>query len=409
MKTWRPLFVLALFTLSACGGGLSTVPPAQPGSAPAAAGRSAASAPAAAMRRPGQPQEGRLVFHITLPRVRRGKHSHFIPASSQSITITLNTVNGGAPPTQFPRSVNSSLNPAHCGNPCTVDGPWSPPGSDNFTVTVLGGPVGTPGPALSTATQTFTILNGKANAPSITLLGVPAQFALHATMPAGAGGNAFATPAPLPIDVKDADGDVITGTYSAPVTLTDPDATSLTACSGLCGSALKAGSGSISKSVAIASSTAAATVTLVYGGMDVLPVTLRASTAAGALTLHGAATFSPSVASIVYTGPQNEVLLPELDLYAISGTGSTGAFTDSQAGWSTSPYSQSIGENDDCSTIATFAQTLSGTSWTATAVADPSAGTCTATLTGGAGATLGISTTYTTTAIGVDAAHKPKR
>lgn len=294
-----------------------------------------------------------------------------------------------------------------------MTGPFAPPGSDNFTVTIFGGPVGNPGPMLSTATKTLTMTAGQANHLTITLQGVPAEFQLHSTMPSGTGGTAFAATA-LPIDVLDADGDVITGTYSTPVTIDDPDATSLTACSGSCGSALQLGSGSASKSVVLNDDTDSGNVKISYGGMDIVPAALTASIGAGPLTASGGVTFSPAVGSISYTGPLNSSSLPELDLYAPldGGTGSTGTFIDSQSGWTESPYDQTIGENDTCNSggnaIATYGQTTgnNGTAWTGTAVASPVAGTCTATLTGGAGATLAVTTTYTSGDIGISLRHR---
>jgi hypothetical protein len=396
MQTFRPLVFLAMFAFAGCSASVTPLPTSGGGATAAAA------SPALAVsHRPAREKYGRLVFRITIPHKRHPRRAHYIPASAQSITITLDTVNGGAPPVGVATSVNDNL--TNCAVSCTITGPYSPPGSDKYTVTIFGGPVGNPGPELSTATQTFTIVTGSANSPSITLEGVPAKFALHDTMPAGSGGTALAATA-LPIDVEDADGDVITGTYSTPVTLSDPDATSLTGCNGPCGSALQLGSGTAAKSVVLASSTDAGNVQITYGGMDVAPAALAGSTPAGDLAASGSVTFSPSVAPIVYVGPLVGIV-PEIDLYAPlgAGTGSTGSYTDSQAGWTNAPYSQAIAEGDNCSSIATFAQNAvtNGTAWTATAVASPTAGTCADTLTGGGGATLAVITTYTSSGIGV--------
>jgi hypothetical protein len=388
---------------SACGGGNGQAPALSSSLTPAAAGDAAAPA----LRR----RYGRVLFHIVVPHKRHAKRDRYIPGSSASITITLNAVDGGPPPSGLALSTNSAL--THCSSGCTVVGPFSPPGSDNFTVTIFGGPVGNPGPQLATATKTLTISAGALNTPSVTLLGVPAKFALHGSMPSGTAGTALAATA-LPIDVEDADGDVIAGTYSTPVTISDPDTSSLSACGGLCGSALQLGAGSPGKSVVLNDSTDAGNVQISYGGLDIAPAALTGSTSDGALTASGSVTFAPAVASISYSGPLNGSSLPELDLYAPSGsgTGSTAAFTDSQTGWTNAPYNQVVAESDNCSStfsIATFAQTTGtdGTAWTATAVASPSPATCTATLTAGGGATLAVTTTYTGTGIGINA--KPAR
>jgi len=411
MKTTAPAIVAMLLAFSACSGGNpATVTPIQNGGALDVA-NAATVAPASKRKK-----AGRIAFHITVPRVGRrhpgrGMHPHYIPGSAASITITLNTVNGSAPPNGLAASTNSSL--TSCSGGCTVVGPYSPPGSDNFTVTIFGGPVGNPGPALATASKTFAIAAGTVNSGSITLAGVPAQFAFQGTAPS-ATANTVLSPAALPIEVEDADGDVITGTYSTPVTIADPDTNSLTACSGPCGSALEVNGGAASKTAVLTSSTDAGSVTISYGGIDLSPVALTGSTSAGALTAVGSVTFAPSVASISYTGPLNGSNQPEIDLYAPlgSGTGSTGSFTDSQSGWTNAPYNQTIGESDTCdgagNAIATYAQTTgtNGTAWTGTAIASPVAGTCTATLTGGGGATLAVKTTYTSGSIGINVVHR---
>jgi hypothetical protein len=402
MKHLGPFLIAMTFALNACS---STTPGTIPSGATGASGAAVHSDAVAPNTR--HRKSGRIAFHIVMPRLRQhGRHhAHYIPASGQSITITLNTVNGAPPQTGIATSTNSTL--TGCATGCTVVGPFSPPGSDNFTVTIFAGPVGAPGAALSTATKTFTLAVGTQNNLPLTLDGVPAKFALHASAPVAAGGTPLVATA-LPIDVLDAAGDVITGTYSSPVTITDPDTSSLTACSGLCGSALQLGAaGTAVTSVVLTDDTDAGSVEVSYGGLDIAPAVLTGSTSAGALTASGAVSFAPSVAAISYTGPTLS-MLPELDLYAPSGhTGSTGAFTDAQAGWTNTPYNQTITEGDTCSTIATFAQTTgtNGTAWTATAIAAPVAGTCTATLTGGGAATLAVTTTYTSGTIGVNARH----
>ena len=341
---------------------------------------------------------GRLVFHIVVPRRRRDVgHAHFIPASGRSITITLNTVNGGPPPAGLQLTATAAL--TNCASGCTVIGPASPPGSDNFTVTIFGPAVGNAAPALSTATATFDLVAGRVNTPSITLNGVPAKFALHGAMPSAGGGTALPSTG-LPIDVEDAAGDAITGSYALPVTLSDPDASSLMACGGLCGSALALGAGPFAKSVTLTSSSDSGAVAIRYGGLDVAPVALTASTTSGTLAAAGSVTFSPSVPAIAYTGPVNGTI-PTIELGTFGPTHVTSvSFTDSQVGWSNAPYGQTIVESDNCdgggNAIATFAQNnvTNGTAWTATAVASPAVGSCTATLTGGAGATLAVITNY---------------
>lgn len=374
MTTLRPFVGLIFVALSACSAKpLVSIPPESGG-------------------------YGRLILHVRIPHERQPRRrSHFVPGLAKSISITLNEVNGEPPPARVVRTAKSAL--SDCSSGCSVVGPAAPPGSDNFTVSIFGGPLGTPGPALSTATATFAIVAGKANAASITLNGVPAKFALHKPMPSASGGTALAVTA-LPIDVEDADGDVITGTYSTPVTLSDSDGSSLTACGGLCGSAIQLGSGTGTKRVVLANSMASADVTIRYGGMDIVPAALTASTSSGPLVSVGSVTFSPTVAPISYVGPLNGSA-PEIVLGVMGPTTTlTKNFTDSQSGWTNAPYDQTIGEGDNCNSggnaIATYAQNAvtNGTAWTVTVVGSPVVGTCTATLHGGAGAALAITTKY---------------
>ncbi|HTX59793.1 MAG TPA: hypothetical protein VMH02_08935 [Verrucomicrobiae bacterium] len=101
-------------------------------------------------------------------------------------------------------------------------------------------------------------------------------------------------------------------------------------------------------------------------------------------------TFTPTSASIVYSGNVNGSGNPEIDLYAPlgGGTGSQFTFTATQAG-----YSGITETTSGCSNIA--AVTQSGSTFTVTAVASPVAGTCSLTLHGFNGSTQAVIITYT--------------
>ncbi|MBV8491726.1 MAG: hypothetical protein JO199_14465 [Candidatus Eremiobacteraeota bacterium] len=180
--------------------------------------------------------------------------------------------------------------------------------------------------------------------------------------------------------------------YAAPVTVTDSDSSSLTL-----GTALAVGGGTPGSSVILNTSTDAGNLTLNYGGLDIAPATISASTQSVSSSNLGS--FKPSVAAIVYSGPSGTISSQEVDL---STQTLAGNWTDSQAGWTNSPYDETIGESDNCTSsgnaVATLAQTGSsagGTAWTATEANAPAVGSCTVTLTGGAGASLGVTVTYT--------------
>ncbi|MFN2529462.1 MAG: hypothetical protein ABR584_12185, partial [Candidatus Baltobacteraceae bacterium] len=210
--------------------------------------------------------------------------------------------------------------------------------------------------------------------------------------PSATAGTAFGSPATLSVAVQDADGVTITGTYASPVTITDSDVSSLTQ-----GSALSVNSGPAASSIQSAASSDV--INFNYGGLAIAPATLTAS-ATGAT--NGTASFTPALSPIVYSGPTVSSL-PEIDLYAATGTGSSANFTASEVGWTNSPYNRSItaSQASGCSNISTTSP-ASGTSFTTAAVASPIAGTCTLTLSDfTSGQTKGITLTYTTSGFGV--------
>src|ERR1700692_179270 len=371
----RLISLAGAFALSACAGGggepLAQTPQPQPG------GYSGPLYP---------PQ-----FTIRIPAPSSvGRKPQYVTANILSIQIVLNTVNGAAPPSGLVLSVTTNIAPGSCASGCTISGPSSPPGSDNFTLTTFDA-TNAGGEGISTATTTLTIAQGAPNSNTITLLGIPHSFTLSG-IPAGTAGTAFWSPATITLTVKDVDGNTMTGTYANSVTIADSDLSSLTQ-----GSALSINGAAVASSV---TSTASSDVlTLNYGGLAILPATLTAS-ATGAT--NATATFAPALQPIVYTGPLNGST-PEIDLYATSGTGSTGAFTASETGWTNGPYSKNLSLTvpAGCSTIAT-ASPASGTSFTVTSGASPAAGTCTMTLGDSVGQTKALTVTYSTSTFPVN-------
>jgi hypothetical protein len=306
------------------------------------------------------------------------------------VNVTLNTVNGSAPPGGLTTSVTTNISGSACTSGCAVGGPSVPPGSDNFTVTTYDA-INAAGNALSTQTQTFTVTVGVSNPLAITLLGIPKTFTIT-SIPAGTAGTAFGSPATLVLHVKDADGNTITGTYFHTVTITDSDVSSLTNASSLI-----LNSGTAASSVVSTASTDV--LKLGYGGQAIAPATLTAS-ATGAT--NGTATFTPTLSAITPT-------VAEIDFYAPTGTGSTGTFTVSEIGWSNSPYSQNftIALAAGCSTIGTLAGSPNATSFTINVAGSPAVGSCLATLTDGAGQSHTVTLTYTTSSFTVNAhAHR---
>lgn len=171
---------------------------------------------------------------------------------------------------------------------------------------------------------------------------------------------------------------------SVTVTSSDPSTT------------LSVNGGAASQSVTLTSGTQQ--LALNYTGIAVNPVTLTAS-ATSATTQT--ASFSPSLSSIVYSGPVNSSSNPEIDLYATSGTGSTFTFTASQAGWTGTTYGNlligTIPASGTCSNFATITQPSSDSSstYTVTAIGSPSVGSCTIGL-GGFSSNITVTITYST-------------
>ncbi len=297
------------------------------------------------------------------------RHATYITASVASVQIALTKVNGAAPAAGITASVKTNVNLASC--PCTVPGPAVPPGSDVFTLTAYDAQNGG-GNVISIATPTLTIVADQPNSNGITLNGVPASFSL--SPPAATAGTAFAATT-FSVTVKDADGNTIMGAYANPVTLTNGDASGATTL------ATSGADGPPANELLSSSDTA----TLAYTGLAMAPATLGAA-ASGATS--GSGSFAPSLQPIVSS-------LSALDLYTTSGGGSTESFTASEVGWTNAPYNKNLGLGAaaGCSTIGT-ASPASGTSFTATAVGAPVAGSCNLTLSDGAGQTQVVALQY---------------
>lgn len=375
----RRLVLGVVIALAACGGsGGGSMPIAGPSGNPSDV---PSSSPA--------PGLATTQFTLVVSSGTNTRQRSYVSLGTQSVTITLNSVNGGAPPAGLTTSVTSNITASSCTSGCTVSGPFVPPGSDAFTIATFSGANGG-GSALSEATTTFSVSASAANSIPATLLGIPATFSLSG-VPSGSAGTAIAS-TPLTLTAKDASGNAITGGYFNIVTIADSDTSSLTL-----GSSLTLNGGSAATSVASTASTD--TIAFAYGGLAIVPATISAS--ATAATTHNVA-FAPVLHPIV---PSTS----EVDLYATSGTGSSGSFTAAETGWTNPPYSQNIAVTvpGGCSAIATVSPG-SGTSFTATVAASPSSGTCTPTLSDGASQTANVTLTYTTSAFSVNTRpHKP--
>jgi hypothetical protein len=225
-------------------------------------------------------------------------------------------------------------------------------------------------------------------------------------IPAGTAGKAFAKPAAIVVTAKGANGKPIVGAYAKPIVLTNSDKTGATV--------LQINGANASAKNTIKSSTDK--VTLKYTGLAIKPATFGA-TSAGAKA--GKATFSPTLANIVYAGPKVSAAA-EIDLTSTtpSTAGYSGAFTATQAGWTGSfhkafTYATAAvsGYANNCATAyaITPASGAVGTAYTVSGKSTAVAGECALTLTGGGGKTLRVLLTFTTTSVGVNGRHSTNR
>jgi hypothetical protein len=379
MKHLRHLIVLGVFALTACGGGGTSTAPAAP------AGTTGTSTNT-------QQALVSTSFAVSPPQTAsasaKARVPQYVGAGAQSVSITLNTVNGGAPPAGLTLTVTSAITPASC--PCTVSGPLVPPGSDNFSF-MTSDSTGGNGSVIATSTGTYTITAGVANTGnSVTLQGLGRTLTITG-VPSGTAGTAFGSPATLTLVVQDADGNTITGAYAQPVTVQDLDVT------GAQGTQLTVNSGTPGSTVTISQSSDV--LKMNYGGLAIPPAALDASANGASL---GAVDFTPTLSPIVYAGPLNGST-PEIDLYAQSGTGSTGTFTASEVGLTNSPYNKSLNAaTAGCGSVGTISP-ASGTSFTFTVAGSPSAGSCSIHITDGLlGQSKTVTGTYTTSGFGVN-------
>lgn len=381
----RFLAFATIVALTACGGGGGSN-----------------SAPVTAPTTPPGTPSGNLVtptftLRIPAPTGSAAKRSpKFVSSHALSVKITLNSDSAGINPASLagnPAITNvNGTSGLSCTAGCTVNGPPSPVGNDNFTVTLFDNTNAT-GSALDTATQTFPIAAGVANSSSITLNGIPAAIAISGVPAANAFAAGTASSSTLTVTVTDADGQTITGTYANPVTVADPDTLSdgssvaATTCP-----AQGAETTIAASSVMLTADTSSAK--FCYNGIAEGDVTLTSS-ATG--VTGGTAIFQPQLAApafVVGSGtPVGVVNGSEIDLFAPSGAGSTGSVNFTETGWTGAPFSQLLSatagtcsSGGPLSTFATLATAASGggaTTITATAASPETPGLCAVTVSDG--------------------------
>jgi hypothetical protein len=245
-----------------------------------------------------------------------------------------------------------------------------PVGSDTFSAKLYDAPNGG-GNMLSESEVTQTIVAGAANAVNVTFNGLVASISVSV----GSASAGTSSTVPVTIDALDADGKTIVGAgqyvdaSGAPVTVTlaDWDTSGATALS--------------ANSVTLPASG----VMLSYSSLAIAPVTITAT--AGSMTSSGS--FAPTLSAI---GPAT---LTGGVVVNANGASTPLTFTASEPGWTNAPYNKPLTAtlSTACSSLATVAPSF-GTTFAVSLVTSPSNGSCTLTLSDGAGQSLVIPLGY---------------
>ena len=324
----KVLVASLLLLLCACGGGSgSSITPSQPGSSGGTA-----------------PQTATLTlrFNVGSPTSAKRRPS-YVSGNATQLVVLVNTVNGSS---SLPSGVASSTTIAltttgtspNCTvsvgvETCTAQVP-APPGSVNYTFKLED----SSDDLLATATQTFTITAGTANTISLSLGGVVATVTVSGSSPLFLPGTG-ATSA-LTVTAKDASGYTIGGStaYDNPFTLTISDTSGATK--------LSVNGGAANTTITVNAPTDV--VSVVYSG----EATSNATVTAGGTGVTGGGTLTSAAGTITLLSgtlpddPANGGLNTDpnwnMPTVFFSSTGVQATFTAQEAGWTTSPYDQTL-------------------------------------------------------------------
>jgi hypothetical protein len=173
-----------------------------------------------------------LAIHIRVPKAHHAKHGeHYISAATKGVSLSFT----GA--TSLQRAIAVTPGSPQCVTrlgvtSCQIS-VQLPPGTYSATIAAydeapVAGAIPIGANVLSVARNVkITMALQVANQFGVTLDGVPASFAVD-DFPSAAVGTPFASPQAFNVAVKDADGDVIVGTYNSVVSLRSSDATGAT-------------------------------------------------------------------------------------------------------------------------------------------------------------------------------------
>lgn len=216
------------------------------------------------------PQSSLAQFTITVPTSSSStsastrKPQFEVPGGTQSVTIQLTSANGttqsGQVVTVNLSSSNSACSTSNGNLTCTVTVPGIS-GSDVFTVISYSQP-NAQGTVIAKGTASVTTTSGQTTTVPVTLSGSVASIAISF---GGIALNGMSRTVPVIVNVKDASGATIMGTYDKPVTLANSDTSGVTKLS----------------TMTLNDSTAAAGVTLSYNGGALANGAVISATASG--------------------------------------------------------------------------------------------------------------------------------
>ena len=315
-------------------------------------------------------------IRIVIPIV-KGKTAHFVSPSTEGMAASFagaSTVKATFPLLTTSHGCEKSSTQIVCIEPVALQS-----GSYKATISLYdkppaGGKIPTTAHLLSWIHDLPLTIEAGINNTQFTLDGVPKTIVVSGLPPASAG-TPLAAKA-FSVVAKDADGNIIMGTYASPIELADTDTHN----------ALTLSTSTITSSSQVAK--------LAYSGLAILPVKISA-TASGATS--GSATFAPVLQPLGPMSLQNGVPINQ-NLPARFPPGiSTVSFTATEAGWLNAPYNQELTVSDSaCTSFVTIAQAPGGVFTATLASGAKTSGSCTLALSDPFGRTLTIPVGYTT-------------
>ena len=286
-------------------------------------------------------------FVVKVPAKASGstKHPHYITANVASIDFTVTqTANPGVSYYVFYalNAHESYCSSSGSGLTCTL-AVAAPPGNDTFVVNLYDVSNGTSygwAYVIATGNVTATISAQQSNTISITTDGVPTYGLIGLANNFPLSGSAATIP--VTVNITDADGDIIVGSYDQAVALSDSDTSGATA---------------LSKTTLNGSSDANG-ITLSYSGATLSNATITLTSTSPSLTLEGV---PPTMGTATLVPGARGVNLSPSTLYFATATAAAQTLTASGANGGTAPFNVNAGA---CNGYATV--TGSGPSFTVT-------------------------------------------